>query len=200
MQLLFYGPKYFCTHWISFKNSLNHKSLITICSTTFRSRFQGLSWDLGVCFQKTVSCGTVRIILSFNTFMISHHFRYKFQKNTVRQLWMKQLAVLVEKSKLGDIPKFQNFLTTYDESSCRGHLGGVHSSSLIFFKLIRLIYLYMWLSNTFISCLFSILWFSRRFTRSLRIFRTLLFQPPSNLVCFGKQFSWAEGHFVAHVR
>ena len=97
---------------------------------------------------------------------------------------MKQLAVLVEKSKLGDIPKFQNFLTSilYDESSCRGHLG-VHSSSLIFFKLIRLIYLYMWLSNTFISCLFSILWFSRRFTRSLRIFRTLLFQPPSNLVC-----------------
>ena len=58
---------------------------------------------------------------------------------------MKQLAVLVEKSKLGDIPKFQNYLTTYDESSCRGHLGGVHSSSLIFFKLIRLIYLYMWL-------------------------------------------------------
>ena len=102
---------------------------------------------------------------------------------------MKQLAVLVEKSKLGDIPKFQNFLTTYDESSCRGHLGGVHSSSLIFFKLIRLIYLYMWLSNTFISCLFSILWFSRRFTRSLQIFRPLLFQPPSNLVCFGKHFS-----------
>ena len=103
---------------------------------------------------------------------------------------MKQLAVLVEKSKLGDIPKFQNFLTSilYDESSCRGHLG-VHSSSLIFFKLIRLIYLYMWLSNTFISCLFSILWFSRRFTRSLRIFRTLLFQPPSYLVCFRKHFS-----------
>ena len=103
---------------------------------------------------------------------------------------MKQLAVLVEKSKLGDIPKFQNFLTSilYDESSCRGHLG-VHSSSLIFFKLIRLIYLYMWLSNTFISCLFSILWFSRRFTRSLQIFRPLLFQPPSNLVCFGKHFS-----------
>ena len=103
---------------------------------------------------------------------------------------MKQLAVLVEKSKLGDIPKFQNFLTSilYDESSCRGHLG-VHSSSLIFFKLIRLIYLYKWLSNTFISCLFSILWFSRRFTRSLQIFRPLLFQPPSNLVCFGKHFS-----------
>ena len=78
---------------------------------------------------------------------------------------MKQLVVLVEKSKLGDIPKFQNFLTSilYDESSCRGHLGGVHSSSLIFFKLIRLIYLYMWLSNNFITCLFSILWFSRRF-------------------------------------
>ena len=82
---------------------------------------------------------------------------------------MKQLVVLVEKSKLGDIPKFQNFLTSilYDESSCRGHLGGVHSSSLIFFKLIRLIYLYMWLSNNFITCLFSILWFSRRFPRSL---------------------------------
>ena len=111
---------------------------------------------------------------------------------------MKQLAVLVEKSKLGDIPKFQNFLTSilYDESSCRGHLG-VHSSSLIFFKLIRLIYLYMWLSNTFITCLFSILWFSRRFTRSLRIFRTLLFQPPSNLVCFGKQFSCS---FHVHVQ
>ena len=109
---------------------------------------------------------------------------------------MKQLAVLVEKSKLGDIPKFQNFLTSVlyiNESSCRGHLGRVHSSSLIFFKLIRLIYLYMWLSNTFISCLFSILWFSRRFTRSLQIFRTLLFLPPSNLVCFGKHFSctWA---------
>ena len=104
---------------------------------------------------------------------------------------MKQLVVLVEKSKLGDIPKFHNFLTSIsdDESSCRGHLGGVHSSSLIFFKLIRLIYLYMWLSNTFISCLFSILWFSRRFTRSLQIFRPLLFQPPSNLVCFGKHFS-----------
>ena len=104
---------------------------------------------------------------------------------------MKQLVVLVEKSKLGDIPKFHNFLTSIsdDESSCRGHLGGVHSSSLIFFKLIRLIYLYMWLSNTFITCLFSILWFSRRFTRSLKIFRTLLFQPPSNLVCFRKHFS-----------
>ena len=104
--------------------------------------------------------------LSFNTFKISHHFRYKFQKNTVRQLWMKQLAVLVEKSKLGDIPKFQNFLTSvlYNESSCRGHLGGVHSSSLIFFKLIRLIYLYMWLSNNLISCLFSNLRFSRNFT------------------------------------
>ena len=101
---------------------------------------------------------------------------------------MKQLAVLVEKSKLGDIPKFQNFLTTYDESSCRGHLGGVHSSSLIFFKLIRLIYLYMWLSNTFISCLFSILWFSRRFTRSLQIFRPLLFQPPSNLFASASTF------------
>ena len=79
---------------------------------------------------------------------------------------MKQLVVLVEKSKLGDIPKFHNFLTSilYDESSCRGHLGGVHSSSLIFFTLIRLIYLYMWLSNNFIICLFSILQFSRRFT------------------------------------
>ena len=108
---------------------------------------------------------------------------------------MKQLMVLVEKSKLGDIPKFQNFLTSilYDESSCRGHLGGVHSSSLIFFKLIRLIYLYMWLSNNFITCLFSILWFSRRFTRSLQIFRTLLFQPPSNLVC-------SVSTFLAHVQ
>ena len=79
---------------------------------------------------------------------------------------MKQLVVLVEKSKLGDIPKFHNFLTfiLFDESSCRGHLRVVHSSSLIFFKLIRLIYLYMWLSNNFIICLFSILQFSRRFT------------------------------------
>ena len=84
---------------------------------------------------------------------------------------MKQLVVLVEKSKLGDIPRFHNFLTSFsdDESSCRGHLGGLHSSSLIFFKLVRLIYLYMWLSNTFLTCLFSILRFSRRFTLSLQI-------------------------------
>ena len=104
---------------------------------------------------------------------------------------MKQLVVLVEKSKLGDIPKFHNFLTSFsdDESSCRGHLGGLHSSSLIFSELIRLIYLFTWLSNTFIRCLFSILRFSRRFTRSLQIFLTLQFPPPSNLVCFGKQFS-----------
>ena len=100
---------------------------------------------------------------------------------------MKQLVVLVEKSKLGDIPKFHNFLTSFsdDESSCRGHLGGLHSSSLIFSELIRLIYLFTWLSNTFIRCLFSILRFSRRFTRSLQIFLTLQFQPPSNLVCLG---------------
>ena len=85
---------------------------------------------------------------------------------------MKQLVLLVEKSKLGDIPKFHNFLTSFsdDESSCRGHLGGLHSSSLIFSELIRLIYLFTWLSNTFIRCLFSILRFSRRFTRSLQIF------------------------------
>ena len=72
---------------------------------------------------------------------------------------MKQLVVLVEKSKLGDIPKFHNFLTSFsdDESSCRGHLGELHSSSLIFSELIRLIYLLTWLSNTFIRCLFSIL-------------------------------------------
>ena len=104
---------------------------------------------------------------------------------------MKQLVVLVEKSKLGDISKFHNFLTSFsdDESSCLGHLGGLHSSSLIFSELIRLIYLFTWLSNTFIRCLFSILRFSRRFTRSLQIFLTSQFQPPSNLVCFGKQFS-----------
>ena len=95
--------------------------------------------------------------LSFNTFKISHHFRYKFQKNTVRQRLMKHLVVLVEKSKLGDIPKFHNFLTSFsdNESSCRGHLGGLHSSSLIFSELIRLIYRFTWLSNTFIRCLFS---------------------------------------------
>ena len=128
--------------------------------------------------------------LSFNTFKISHHFRYKLQKNTVRQRLMKHLVVLVEKSKLGDIPKFHNFLTSFsdNESSCRGHLGGLHSSSLIFSELIRLIYRFTWLSNTFIRCLFSILRFSRRFTRSLQISLTLQFQPPSNLVCFGKHF------------
>ena len=108
---------------------------------------------------------------------------------------MKQLVVLVEKSKLGDIPRFHNFLTSFsdDESSCRGHLGGLHSSSLIFFKLVRLIYLYMWLSNTFLTCLFSILRFSRRFTLSLQIFLTIQFQPPSNLVCFGKHFTCTCG-------
>ena len=108
---------------------------------------------------------------------------------------MKQLVVLVEKSKLGDIPRFHNFLTSFsdDESSCRGHLGGLHSSSLIFFKLVRLIYRYMWLSNTFLTCLFSILRFSRRFTLSLQIFLTLQFQPPSNLVCFGKHFTCTCG-------
>ena len=102
-------PKIFCTYyWISFKNSLNHKSLITICSKTFHSRFQGLVWDLQVHFWKTVSYGTVHENLIFNTTKISHHFGHenKSQKNTVSPCWMKLLVVQVDKSKLSDLPKF----------------------------------------------------------------------------------------------
>ena len=109
MQLLFYGPNKICTHyWISFKNSLKHKSLITICSTTFHSRFQGLVCDLQVRFWKTVSYGTVHKNLIFNTTRISHHFGHvnKSQKNTVSPCWMKMLVVQVEKTKLSDRPKF----------------------------------------------------------------------------------------------
>ena len=101
MQLLFYGRKYFSKHyWISFKNSLNHKSLITICSMTFLSRFQGLVWDLQVRFWKTVSYGTVHKNLIFNTTKISHHFGHvnKSQKNTISPCWMKLLVVQVEKN------------------------------------------------------------------------------------------------------
>ena len=102
-------PKIFCTHyWISFKNSLNHKLLITIYSTTFHSRFQGLVWDLQVRFWKTESYGTVHKNLIFNTTKISHHFGHvnKSQKNTVSPCWMKLLVVQVGKSKLSDLPKF----------------------------------------------------------------------------------------------
>ena len=109
MQLLFYVLNKICTHyWISFKKPLNHKSLITIYSTTFHSRFRGLVWDLQVCFWKTVSYGTVHKNLIFNTTKISHHFGHvnKSQKNTVSPCWMKLLVVQVDKSKLSDLPKF----------------------------------------------------------------------------------------------
>ena len=89
-------PEIFCTHyWISFKNSLNDKLLITICSMTFCSRFQGLVWDLQVHFWKTVSYGTVHKNLIFYTAKNSHHFGHvnKSQKNTISPCWIKLLVV-----------------------------------------------------------------------------------------------------------
>ena len=103
MQLLFYGLKYFCTHcWITFKNSLNDKSLITICRMTFRSRFQGLVWDLQVRFWETVSYGTVHKNLIFNTAKTSNHFGHenKSQKNTISPCWMKLMLVVQRLWKL----------------------------------------------------------------------------------------------------
>ena len=80
MQLLFYVLNKICTHyWISFKNSLNQKSLITIGRMTFRSRFQGLVWDLQVRFWKTVSYATVHKNLIFNNAKTSNHFGHWWQ-------------------------------------------------------------------------------------------------------------------------
>ena len=118
---------------------------------TFCSRFQGLAWNLQVCFRKNGVLWNSEN-LSFKTTKISHYFgnENKSQKNTVLPCWMKLLVVRVEKSKLSDLQKFvsSSFLNLYIWCSCRCRLRGLYSSLLIFSKLIQLICLYMWLSNT----------------------------------------------------
>ena len=142
----------FCTYyWISFKNSLNDKSLIKMCSMSFCSRFQGLVWDLQVHFWKTVPYGTVHKNLIFNTVKTSNHFGHenKSQKNTISPCWMKLLVVQVEKTKVISQNFVSNsFLNSYIWCSCQFRLGGLHYSLLIFSKLIWLTRLYIWLSNT----------------------------------------------------
>ena len=78
---------------------------------------------------------------------------FSLSKNWMHNVGWGCALVLVKKSELSDIPKLQNFVTSscsisynWDDSSRNG-LKGLHPSTLIFSKLIRLIYLYMWLSN-----------------------------------------------------
>ena len=101
MQLLFYGPKYFCKHnWKSFENSLNHKSQIThICGMTFC--FKVLLETFKSVFEKWCVMEQWELKL-INTAKISHHFGHenKSQKNTALLYWMKLLVVWVEKSEV----------------------------------------------------------------------------------------------------